>query len=173
MSAATSITVRVPLAIRHRPGRTTLVTPADIPTAHCIPTRADPAMVKALARAHRWQRLLDEGRYASISELAASEKLDRGYVGTILRLTLLAPDVIEAILDGRKPEGLGLPAPLEPFPIEWERQRSDDFWPRASRAAAAFRPSDLPAKQHRTLDHRTIQFPGEADNHANVGESAG
>jgi hypothetical protein len=114
-----------------------MVTPADMPAAHCIPTRADPAMVKALARAHRWQRLLDEGRYASISELATSEKLDRGYVGTILRLTLLAPDIIEAILNGRQSEGLGLPALLESFPIEWEQQRSHDFWPLASRTTGA------------------------------------
>jgi hypothetical protein len=56
--------------------------------------------VKALARAFRYQRLLDEGRYASISEIAA-EKVDRGYLGTILRFTLLAPDIVEAILDGR------------------------------------------------------------------------
>jgi hypothetical protein len=67
---------------------------------------------------------LDDGRYASISEIAAAEKIDRGYVGSILRLTLLAPDLVEAILDGRQPEGLGLPALLEPFPLDWQRQRT-------------------------------------------------
>ena len=66
-------------------------------------------MVKALARAFRWKRMLEDGRYASISEIAAAEKIDRGYVGSILRLTLLAPDIVEAILDGRQPERLGLP----------------------------------------------------------------
>jgi hypothetical protein len=119
---ATSITVHVPLTVRHRPGRKTVVTlnaPAD--TA-AIRTRADPAMVKALARAFRWKRMLDGGRYASISEIAAKEKIDRGYVGSILRLTLLAPDIVEAILDGRQPAGLGLPALLKPFPVEWDRQ---------------------------------------------------
>ena len=59
--------------------------------------------MKALARAHRWKRLLEEGRYASISELAKAEKIDRGYLGRILQLTLLAPDIVEAILDGRQP----------------------------------------------------------------------
>jgi hypothetical protein len=80
-------------------------------------------MLKALARAFRWKRLLETGRYASISEIATAEKIDRGYVGSVLRLTLLAPDIVEAILDGCQPEGLGLPALLKPFPVEWERQR--------------------------------------------------
>jgi hypothetical protein len=71
MSNATSITVRVPLKIRRRPGRKTVVTPvAEEGGDAAIPTRADPALVKALARAFRYQRLLDEGRYASISEMA-------------------------------------------------------------------------------------------------------
>lgn len=120
MTLPTSITVRVPLKVRHRPGRKTVVTPAQdgVPT---MTTRADPALVKALARAFRYQRLLDEGRYASISEMAAAEKIERGYLGTLLRLTLLAPDMVEAILDGRQPEGMTLPALMEPFPVEWRR----------------------------------------------------
>jgi hypothetical protein len=55
-------------------------------------------MVKALARAFRWKRMLETGRYASINEIAAAEKIDRGFAGTILRLTLLAPDIVESIL---------------------------------------------------------------------------
>ena len=62
-------------------------------------TRADPVLVKALARAFRYQRMLDVGRYASISEIATAEKLERGYLGTLLRLTLLAPDIVEVLLD--------------------------------------------------------------------------
>ena len=123
MSAATSITVRVPLVIRHRRGRRTVVTPdgqGGMPTTR---TRSDPAMVKALARAFRWKRMLEDSRYASITEIASAEKIDRGYVGCILRLTLLVPDIVEAIMDGRQPDGLGLPALLEPFPIEWGQQR--------------------------------------------------
>jgi hypothetical protein len=81
-------------------------------------------MVKALARAFRWKRLLEGGRYGSISEIAAAEKIDRGYVGSILRLTLLAPDIVQAILDGRQPVGLGLSDLLQPFPLEWELQRA-------------------------------------------------
>ncbi len=106
MSAtATHITVRVPLTIRRHPGRKTVVTPAWGGGEAALPTPADPALLKALARAFRYQRMLDEGRYASISEMAMAERLERGYLGTLLRLTLLAPDIIEAILDGRRPPG--------------------------------------------------------------------
>jgi hypothetical protein len=80
-------------------------------------------MVKALARAHPWKRLLEEGRYASISELAAAEKIDRGYLGRVLQLTLLAPDIVEDILDGRQPAELGLSRLLEPLSMEWKQQR--------------------------------------------------
>ncbi len=82
-----------------------------------------PALVKALARAFRWKRMLEEGRYGSISELAAAEKLDRGYLGRIVSLTLLAPAIVEAILDGRQPEGVTLPVLMEPFPVEWGKQK--------------------------------------------------
>jgi hypothetical protein len=69
--------------------------------------------------------MLDEGRYASISEMAAAERIERGYLGSLLRLTLLAPDIVEAILDGRQPPELGLPRLMEPFPGEWDRQLAE------------------------------------------------
>jgi hypothetical protein len=124
MSGADSIVVRVPLAVRRRPGRKTVVMPHGDVTPAPARTRADPALVKALARAHRWQRMLDEGRYASISEMGVAERIDRGYLGRILQLTLLAPDIIQAILNGWPPDDRGLPALREPFPLEWERQRA-------------------------------------------------
>jgi len=123
MSAATSITVRVPLAIRHRPGRKTVVTSMTDGVAP-VTSRADPALVKALARAFRYQRLLDEGRYASISEMATAERIERGYLGTLLRLTLLAPDLVEALLGGRQQEGMSLPRLMEPVPAGWAEQRA-------------------------------------------------
>ena len=90
-------------------------------------SRADPTLVKALARAFRWKRLLENGTYASISEMAAAEKIDRGYLGRVLLLTLLAPDMVEAILDGRLPE-LSLPRLMQPFPLLWsEQRRTSDF----------------------------------------------
>ena len=116
------ITVRVPLTIRRRPGRKTLVSLGFGADGGRIATKADPALVKALARAFRYQKLLDEGRYASISEMATAEKIERGYLGTLLRPTLLAPDLVEAILNGRQPEGVTLPRLLEGLPVSWGEQ---------------------------------------------------
>ena len=117
------VTVRVPLTIRRRPGRKTLVSLGFGAEGGRIATKADPALVKALARAVRYQKLLDEGRYASISEMAAEEKIERGYLGTLLRLTLLAPEMVEVILNGRQPEGVTLPRLLEGVPVGWAHQR--------------------------------------------------
>ncbi len=85
-----------------------------------VATRADPALVKALARAFRYQRLLDEGWYASISEMAVAERIERGYLGSLLRLTLLAPEIVEAILDGQQAKGMMLPVLMKPLPVEWQ-----------------------------------------------------
>jgi hypothetical protein len=123
MTNATSITVRVPLNIRRRQGRKTVVTPVACEGA--ISTRADPALLKALARGFRYQRLLDEGRYGSISEMAAAERIERGYLGSLLRLTLLAPDVIQSILDGREPVGLTIADVNDTIPSRWDEQRAD------------------------------------------------
>jgi hypothetical protein len=99
----------------------TPIPPAGADTA--ITTRADPAVVKALARAFRYQRLLGEGKYASITEMAAAEKIERGYLGSLLRLTLLAPEIVQGVLDGRGSANLTLPRLLEPFPTPWRQQR--------------------------------------------------
>jgi hypothetical protein len=67
--------------------------------------------------------MLETGRYATVKDLAAGERINDSYVSRVLRLTLLVPDLVEAILDGRQPEGLTLPALLEPFPVEWKLQK--------------------------------------------------
>ena len=128
MKGVTSVTVSVPLTIRRRGGRKQIIGPDGAVArqgecgAGAIPVRGDPALIKALARAFRWRRMLEEGRYASISEMAKAEKVERGYLGSLLRLTLLAPELVEAILDGRQPEGVTLPALLEGVPVAWDRQ---------------------------------------------------
>jgi hypothetical protein len=122
-TTSTHVTVRVQLAIRSRPGRKTMVVPVADPSSTTVLTRADPALLKAVARAFRYQRLLDEGRYANVSEMAAAERIERGYLGTLLRLTLLAPNIVEAVLDGQQPDGVTLPRLLEPFPVQWSAQR--------------------------------------------------
>lgn len=124
MTAATSITVRVPLNIRRRPGRKTVVTPLQHSADAAVPTRADPALVKALARAFRYQKLLEEGRYATISEMAEAERIERGYLGSLLRLTLLAPALVEQMIDGRARRAAALHELLQPFSAIWERQEA-------------------------------------------------
>jgi hypothetical protein len=123
MTAATSITVRVPMTIRQRGGRKLVVAPEGTPVWAPQRGRLDSTLIKALARAHRWKRMLDDGRSGSVSELATAKKLDRGYLGRILMLTLLAPDIVEAIMDGRQPAELGVHVLREGFPVEWGEQR--------------------------------------------------
>ena len=116
MTVTTSITVRVRLTIRRRSGRKTVVTPVQTGSEAALPTRSDPALVKALARAFRHQKLLDDGRYASISEMAEAEKIERGYLGSLLRPTLLAPALVEKLMEGKEGLGPTLPKLLQPFP---------------------------------------------------------
>ena len=116
-----TLSVRVPFAVRKRGGRKLVITPDG--ETHRPRPRVDSALVKALARAHRWQRVLESGECASITELAAAEKIDRSYLCRVLRLTLLAPELVEAILDGRQAEEVTLPVLIKGFPVEWEGQR--------------------------------------------------
>ena len=81
----------------------------------------DGTLVKALARAWRWQRMLEEGQFASVRELAEAERVSLSYTSRILRLTLLAPDIVERAMDGGPTAGLA--RLLEPLPVEWEEQR--------------------------------------------------
>ena len=123
---ADTVTVRVPLTIRKRGGRKVVVSPdgSVLPTApRHVTINADPALLKALGRAFRWKRFLDNGTYASVSEIARAEKLDRTYVGDVLRLTLLAPSMVEAIVDGRQPSAMTLPVLMKPSSVEWAGQR--------------------------------------------------
>jgi ParB-like chromosome segregation protein Spo0J len=85
------------------------------------PPKIDGVLLKALARAHRWRRLLEEGRFGTLAELADAERISRSYVCRVLRLTLLAAGIVERILDGRPTAGLA--QFLKPFPVEWEQQR--------------------------------------------------
>ena len=115
-------TVRVPLAVRkQRGGRKLVLTPSG--TTNRGPSAADTTLVKALARAFRWRKMLETGRYGTIDEIAAAEKINDSYVSRLLRLTLLAPSIVEAILDGRQPEGMTLPGLMEPFPVEWGKHQ--------------------------------------------------
>jgi hypothetical protein len=117
-----TITVHIPLTFKKHGGRKVVVTPDG---AEWAPRpRVDNAMVKALARAFRWRKMLDEGVHATIDDLAKSKRVNATYVSRVLRLTLLAPEIVEAILDGRQPAELQLDDLLRGFPVEWDAQRS-------------------------------------------------
>ena len=112
MSELQTITVKVPLTIRKRGGRKTILAP-DGSEAWSPGPRVDPALVKALARAFRWRRMLEDGSYSTIKELAAAEKINASYLCRVLRLTLLAPEIVEAILDGRQGDEVTLPGLMQ------------------------------------------------------------
>jgi hypothetical protein len=117
------LTVRVPLAVRkQRGGRKLMIAPAS--TTNRAPSAADTTLVKAMARAFRWRRMMETGRYGTISDLAAAEKIAESYLCRILRLTLLSPAIVEAILDGRQSEDLDLPTLTRPIPMKWQDQYS-------------------------------------------------
>jgi hypothetical protein len=104
-----------------RRGARKLVLAPDGTNVTTAPVRrhVDNAMVKAIARAFRWREMLETGTHATIAEIAAAEKINESYVGRVLRLTLLAPDIVEAILGGRQPAGLTLARLMRPFPVGW------------------------------------------------------
>jgi hypothetical protein len=117
-----TLTIRVPLSFRQRGGRKLVVSPVGgVPWASPR-TRVDNAMVKAIARAFRWRKRLEKGFYGSVEEIAQAEKINDSYVSRVLRLNLLAPAIVEAILDGRQPPALELNALLKPMSIHWDLQ---------------------------------------------------
>ena len=115
-----TLTVRVPLSIRRHGGRKQVRTPDGQTWAPR--SSIDSTLVKALARAFRWRKLLETGAYSSITEIAASEKINPSYVARVLRMTLLAPEIVHSILDGTHDPDLTLPKLMKPFPVEWEKQ---------------------------------------------------
>lgn len=118
--APDTMTIHVPFRIVKRGGRKEM----RLPEGAVAPRGVDSALVKALGRAFRWNRILESGEFATIAELAESEGIAPSYMTRVLRLTLLAPEIIEATLAGSHVPGMTLARVLEPFPVEWKRQRA-------------------------------------------------
>ena len=152
-----TITVHIPLTFRKRGGRKVVVTPDG---AEWAPRpRVDNAMVKALARAFRWRKTLDTGVYATIDDLANTKGIGKTYVSQVLRLTLLAPEMVDAILDGRQPAELQLDDLLAGFPLEWVGQRTAIAGSRANTLVSPMSgESDSPERrqEHPSLARRTL-----------------
>jgi hypothetical protein len=117
-----TITVHIPITLRHQGGRKQVVTPAGATPWIPTPRRVDNTLVKAIVRAHRWRDMLESRRYATVRDLAKAEAINESYLGRILRLTLLSPAIIEAILEGRQPATLELDDLLTQFPVAWDGQ---------------------------------------------------
>ena len=119
------LTVHIPLTLRQRGGRKVVIAPDGTEAPVIAAARIDSTLVKALARAFRWRRMLESGVVSTVGEIAAREKINKSYVSRVLRLTLLAPSIVEPILDGRQPVEMTLPGLMRVFPLEWDRQRLD------------------------------------------------
>jgi hypothetical protein len=117
-----TVTIHVPFRVVKRGGRKEL----QLRDGASSRRKMDNTLVKALARAFRWKRMLDNGEFVTIGELAESEGIAPSYLTRVLRLTLLAPEIVEAILDGRQGPEATLSELLEIFPLAWNLQTNID-----------------------------------------------
>jgi hypothetical protein len=118
-SGEDTVTVHVPMTFAIRGGRKAIISEATAPPPH---PQVDNALVKALARAHRWRRLIESGDYASITELAKAERVNESYACRLLRLTLLSPTIVTEILNRRHDANVMLKDLLKPLPARWDAQ---------------------------------------------------
>lgn len=118
-----SAVISIPMPIKRSRGIHKIILPEYIDEQIPSDTNYNDTLIRAFAKAYRWNRMLDEGKFKSINELAAKEKVHHSYCARILNLTLIAPDIIEAIADGKQPKGLLLADFMRPFPMLWEEQR--------------------------------------------------
>ena len=115
-----TVTLHVPFRIVKRGGRREI----QLPEGAAQPRKPDSALIKALARAFRWKRMLESGEFATIAELAEREGITSSYMTRVLRLTLLAPDIVEAVLDVRQGPDMTLARVLQALPMEWAQQHN-------------------------------------------------
>jgi hypothetical protein len=119
-----TLTIRIPMRLQRRGGRKLIMTPEGAPMPTPKPRR-DETLIKALVRAHPWRRKIESGQAKSITDLAEQEGVTDAYVCRLLPLTCLAPDIVEALLDGRQPKGLRLAGLPGNGPLDWNDQRAN------------------------------------------------
>ena len=118
-----TVTLHIPFRVVKRGGRKEM----QLPDSAAQPRRTDNTLVKALARAFRWKRMLESGEFSTIAELAEREGIATSYMTRILRLTQLEPGIIEVVLDGRQNDAVTLTRLMDPFPISWIEQKNIFF----------------------------------------------
>lgn len=123
-----TVVVHIPMRLRRRNGQCMVLTEgeaAPISAAQHVEdtSGANRTLIEAIAKGHRWQAQIESGEYASLEDLAHAAGCDRTYIGRMLRLTSLAPDIIEAILRGDEPDGLSLEMLRKNLPVRWDEQR--------------------------------------------------
>ena len=128
------IVVHVPMKLRRRQG-SMVILPAGPGPVERKPPQANRTLIEAIARAFQWQEQLESGQYANLDDLARAAGVDRSYIGRLLRLTSLAPDIIEAILAGDEPDGMSLEKLRKKLPVSWEEQRETWDFSRAISSA--------------------------------------
>ena len=112
----------IPMTFRARAGKTVIVLPDGSRGVARRGATIDNSMVKLIVRGFRWQRMLYEGKFTSIEDLSAAEKINPSYVSRVLRLSYLSPKIVEAILDGNGPAELSMKHLMKPFPMDWQKQ---------------------------------------------------
>jgi hypothetical protein len=117
--------IHIPMVIRRMRGRKVIIAPKSLDgDVSDSPGTVQTAIVQALARASSWAEVLESGEAKSISDLAMNLDVDNSYVARILKLSTLAPDIVEAILNGEEPTGLSLAKLTKTFPTDWDEQRA-------------------------------------------------
>ncbi len=122
MTSRTRETTHIPMAFRFRGGKTVIVLPDGSRGIAQREATIDNTMIKVIARGYRWQRLLVDGSYATIEDLASAEKINPSYVSRVLRLALLSPKIVQTILDGKQPAWLTAKNLMDHFPTDWLKQ---------------------------------------------------
>jgi hypothetical protein len=118
-----TVTVHIPVTFRQCAGRKQILSPSGSAPWSPAP-RVDTALLKAIVRAYRWREMLESGKHSSAAELAKAERINASYLSRILRLTLLAPEIVEAVIAGKQPPTMQVDDLLRPLPSLWQQQKS-------------------------------------------------
>jgi len=124
MKQDVDFSTHIPMNFRRRGGKSVMVMPDGSRTVQRREVTIDNSMIKVIARGFRWQRMLEDGDYTTLGDLAKAENLNPTYVSRLVRLALLAPDIVESIMAGLQPAHLTMKDLMDPFPMEWAKQRA-------------------------------------------------